>query len=257
MRANSTGSGRAAAVIVVAFCALALVMGGCGSGGTGSAARTSFVVCVDSTYSTANIRAHYLPDLLAVEARAAMDGARTYVDACGSNATGTVDWKIEKDMATRETLEGALREEAAASHAKKLEPELDSILAETSQGPGTPLGKILAVMARQCEVDPGPCRAFVLTDAAWDDGLMKAWDGVSATEEQHYLARFGHLVGGLRGVDVYFSGVGLGTHMGEQHLHEARRVAKALVKAGGGKVVSWDVNLGAFAGLKLQDLLKD
>lgn len=232
-----TAAGGAAALAAAALLALALV--GCGGD---TVAR---VVCVDSSRSTIDVRKDYKPELITIAEQAAEDQGELYVDACGSNATGTVRWAVRSEFETEQDLSGVLLTGWAGKEAGKLEPDFDTLLGKTSEDPGTPLGKIFGVMARKCEADPGPCDVYVLTDASWWDNLLKAYDGVTPQEEKRYLDKFGPLVEGLDGAKVSFVGVGLGTDMGEQRLDEARKVAEALVEAGGGEVVFWDVSLGA------------
>jgi hypothetical protein len=227
--------------LAVLLCAATIGLGACG----GSSDLTAFIVCVDSTQSTEEVRDEYMPDLISVAEAAVRKGGRLYVDACGYNATGTVKWPIREVLKPHGELDEALEKEAAAHRARELEPEFTTVLEENSPHPGTPLAKILGVIARQCAVDPGPCEAYVLTDGVWWDKLLRISDGVTESEEERYVKTFGPLLGGLNGAKVYFAGVGLGTEVGEQRLSEARRVAEALVEAGGGKVVNWDVNLGA------------
>lgn len=237
MRRRLAGCAGTAGLLLALAAAVAL--GGCGSGDP-----TAYVTCVDSTHSTVGVRHAYKPELMTIAEEAAEDQGDLYVDACGSNATGTVRWRLTKELRTEQDLSGVLLENWAASQAKKLKGEFSDLLATTSPDPGTPLGKILGVIARKCAADPGPCKAYILTDASWWDNGLKVYDGVPAQEERDYLKTFGPLVRGLDGASVYFVGVGLGTDLGEQRLHEARKVAEALVKAGGGTVAYWDVSLG-------------
>jgi hypothetical protein len=231
--------GRRRAVVLSAALLTAVGLSACGGD------PTAHVACVDSTYSTEDVRQGYEPELVTIAERAAEDQGHLYVDACGANATGTVDWTVKKEFETSQDLSGLLLEKWADREAEKLEPEFREVLGKTSSHSGTPLGKILGVIARKCESDPGPCDAYVLTDASWWDNRLKVYDGVTPQEEREYLKTFGPLVQGLKGAKVYFLGVGQGTDLGEQRLHEAREVAEALVEAGGGEVVFWDVGFEA------------
>lgn len=233
--------GRRGAALSVALLIAASALSGCGGGGE----PTTFVACVDSTHSTVEVRPHYRPELLTIAEKAAEAQGNLYVDACGSNATGTVDWTVTKEFQTEQDLSGVVLRQWATSQAKDLEGDLNDVLTKTSPDPGTPLGEILGVIARKCEADPGPCEAYVLTDASWWDKRLKVYNGVTPKEKQDYVAAYGPLVKGLDGASVSFVGVGLGTDLGEEGLNEAREVAEALVEAGGGKVVYWDVSLSA------------
>jgi hypothetical protein len=228
------------------FAAL-LVLGLAGCFGSGENDElTTYVVCVDSTHSTDEVRSDYMPDLVAVAERGVMTGAHLYADACGSNATGTVQWRIDKVLRPRQALTGILKEKSATTRAEKMRQEFEAVLAKNSPHAGTPLAKILGVVARECAANSGPCEAFVLTDGVWWDNLLRITDGVTPDEEQAYVERFAPLLDGLKGAKVSFAGVGLGTEViGEQRLAEAQKVAEALVKAAGGRVVFWDVKLNA------------
>lgn len=237
--------GRAAALtaaLALFVCALA----GCGGGS--DAGRMTYVICVDSTYSTDDVRPEYMQTLLAIAERGVDEGVHIYADACGSNATGTVKWPVDKDLELHQDYDGIMKSEVIASKAKKMEPEFEeNVIDRTSPEPGTPLGEMLAVIARQCKVDPGPCEAYVLTDAAWDDPWLSIRDGIDKQEKKSYLARYVPLLAGLKDVPVYFGGVGHGTKLGEQRLAEAEDIAKTLIKDAGGTLVVWDVNLGTLA----------
>lgn len=236
--AGRTTARTAAVVLLVAG-----LLAGCG-GSDGP--KTTYVVCVDSTYSTDDVRPEYMPTLLAIVERGIRQGVHIYADACGSNATGTVHWPINEALALQQEYDGVLKSSAIKGKAKKMEPQLNrEIVERTSSQPGTPLGEILAVVARQCKVDPGPCEAYVLTDGVWQDPLLDLRDGISPQEERRYVARYAPLLGGLNNVRVYFGGVGYGTNLGERRLQEAEQIARALIEKAGGEIAVWDVNLGA------------
>lgn len=233
---------RAAALLAALFAVGFTGCFGCGE----DAELTTYVVCVDSTHSTDEVRSDYMPDLVAVAERGVLNGAHLYADACGSNATGTVQWRVDKVLRPRQALTGILKEKSAATRAKKMRQEFEEVLSRNSPHAGTPLAKILGVVARECAANSGPCEAFILTDAVWWDDLLRVPNGVSSDEEQAYVERFAPLLDGLDGAKVSFAGVGLGTEVvGEQRLAEARDVAEALVEAAGGEVVFWDVKLNA------------
>lgn len=227
---------RYAAAVTVLVSAL---LAGCGGSGSGAPR----IACVDSTDSTAGIRAGYLPGLEAVALAAAEDEAPFYAAACGANATGTVNWPVHKEFEIDGALSGDLAIESAKHSIKQLTPRLRRITRIASKRSGTPLGEMLAVAARQCAAVGGGCEVFLFTDGEWADRLLRVRYGVTRAEQQRYIATYAPRVRGLAGATVRFVGVGYGTSLGEVRLAAAEHVATVLVRAGGGKVGAWSTHL--------------
>jgi hypothetical protein len=230
-------------VTIAAVLLSALVLSACGGGDHAQSDAASRIVCVDSTFSTDAVRARYLPGIEEVAREAANAHAPFYAAACGANATGTVDWPVHKVFASRAIYSGELAAQYADSQVKKIIPRLKRLVETSSPQPGTPLGQMLAVAARQCAAVGGGCSVFVFTDGGWADRLLRVRDGVTAAEQRRYVAAYAPRLRGLAGASVYFVGVGFGTSLGEARLHDAQRVATALVQKAGGQVKSWNVRL--------------
>lgn len=205
------------------------------------------IVCVDSTVSTDGVRASYRPDLKTVIRRAALHQARFYAASCGANATGSVDWPIHRTFTS--SFGGDLAREQADHQVNvtvkgsKHSEGLDELLATSSKQPGTPLGEMLAVVARQCEQVGGNCSIYLFTDGEWAGKHLKVSDGVSETERRDYLKTYVPQLTDLSGSQVNFVGVGYGTSMGEVRLGEAREIAAELVQGAGGEMGIWTTRL--------------
>jgi len=231
---------------VVAVLALVVVLLGFGEHSETSSAEP-VVICIDSTVSTNGVRASYLPDLAAVARRAAVHQARFYAAACGANATGTVDWPVRKKFSGSYT--GDLAREQADHQAEEVikgdekHEGLEDLTRTSSKMKGTPLGEMLAVLARQCGQAGGECTIYLFTDGEWADKLVKVSDGVTEVEKGRYIETYARRLGTLAGSQVNFIGVGHGTKMGEVHLAEAKALAAALIQAAGGEMGSWSTRL--------------
>lgn len=202
------------------------------------------IVCVDSTNSTDAVRTSYLPDLKAVAQSAAEDQTHLYAAACGPNATGTVYWPVDKEFKTTVEYEGIHAREYGEEQVEKkgLVAGLRRLTETRSKHGGTPLGEMLAVVARQCERAGGDCSIYMFTDGEWADKLITVSDGVTRAERRNYRKTYGRRLSGLAGSQVNFIGVGHGTAMGEVHLDEAEDVAAELIRDAGGEM-TWSTRL--------------
>jgi hypothetical protein len=206
------------------------------------------IVCIDSTVSTNGVRSSYLPDLSRVAQGAAEHQANFYAAPCGANATGSVDWPVRRKFKSNYS-----NAEQAAEQAKHQAKEvidgakgregLRDLLKVRSKLEGTPLGEMLAVLARQCAQVGGECSIYLFTDGEWADKGLKVGDGIDSTERSQYLDAYISKLTGLAGSTVNFVGVGYGTTIGEVHLAEARQLAGLLVKEAGGTMGAWTTRL--------------
>ncbi|HEX6455333.1 MAG TPA: hypothetical protein VF009_02295 [Solirubrobacterales bacterium] len=206
------------------------------------------LVCVDSTLSTDGVREKYESDLEKVVRRSAMRQDTLYAAACGANATGEVDWPIQKTFRKNYSDERFGREELEQQAAEVIEgngsEEGVVDLLDSRSHEGTPIGEMLAVTARQCAQARGSCEIYVFTDGEWADSLLRIRGGISDTERRNYLREYDRKkLAGLGGSTVNFIGVGLGTEIGELRLDEARELAKELVEQAGGTMGSWSTRL--------------
>jgi hypothetical protein len=226
----------------IAFVVAAILVGFSGEGEAGPHAAP-VVVCVDSTVSTDEVRETYLPDIKAVAHSAALKQARFYAAACGSNATGSVNWPIRKQFG-RGSYSGELGEESIEGQVEDVSGKLEDLVAARSSLQGTPLGEMLAVAARQCEHAGGGCSIYLFTDGEWADGILHLpREAVSEEMVDRYLETYESQIGDLSGTVVNFVGVGYGTEIGEIRLNEARSIAAALIAAAGGEMGDWTVRL--------------
>lgn len=212
----------------------------------------SWVVCVDSTESTdtvpvgsdRTVRESYLSGLQELLKQAAASHGSFHVSGCGSNATGTVDWKAHTTFWVNDAndeLDEGVEDVVLAGRIKSMEKNIGEIVKTESAGPGTPLGEMLSVMAGQCESTGRPCKAYLFTDGEWADSRLKVSDGVTPEEQGDYVAAFESDLSGFKGAQVYFIGVDYGAEMDLKARTGAKEVAKAMVEGAGGTVARWNV----------------
>lgn len=207
------------------------------------------IVCIDSTVSTNGVRSSYLPDLRRVVQGAAEHETHFYAAPCGANATGSVDWPVRTKFKSSYSNPAQAAEQAkhqadeVIDGGEKGQEGLRDLLQVRSKLEGTPLGEMLAVLARQCSQAGGDCSVYLFTDGEWADKDLKVSDGIDETERNEYLGAYLSKLTGLAGSTVNFVGVGYGTTIGEVHLAEARELAALLVKEGGGKMGAWTTRL--------------
>lgn len=203
------------------------------------------LICVDSTESTDGVREKYRVDLEKVVHRAALRQDHLLAAACGANATGEVDWPVGRWFRAEYSNPRFAKEELESQGEVVIDgnEEKEGIvdLLEVDSKETTPMGEMLAVMARQC--DGAGCQIYFFTDGEWADRLLRVKDGISETERERYLEAYGDKLDGLAGSTVNFIGVGLGTNIGEVELAEAKSVAEELVEEGGGEMGLWRTRL--------------
>jgi len=207
-----------------------------------SSPGNAVIVCIDSSASVEEVRRSYLPDLGEVIHEAAVRRATFYASDCGFNATGEVTWPIRENFDFPYSGESSTQ---AAVHFKveRLVRQNWNGRLTVRSGGGTPLGEVLAVMARQCNQAGGNCTLYLFTDGEWMDRTLAVRDGVSEEERRSYLETYLPQLRDLAGSEVNFIGVGYGTSMGEVHLGEAREIAAELIEAAGGKMGAWTTRL--------------
>ncbi|HEX5711863.1 MAG TPA: hypothetical protein VFX85_00960 [Solirubrobacterales bacterium] len=238
----SSGAWLALAIGVATIVGLGLLVVLSGEGKGGEPAPT-VIVCVDSTISTDPVRESYLPDLKAIARRAARARAPFYADACGENATGTVNWKVRKQFDDA-GLGGELDDEAAEGKLPRIEEQLGDLVEQRTVRGGTPLGDMLAVTARQCAHRGGACEIYLFTDGEWADATVHvAREPISDEQESKYIDLYGDQLGGLDKAEVNFVGVGHGTDLDEPRLNEARELAEALIAEAEGEMGAWTTAL--------------
>ena len=110
-----------------------------------------------------------------------------------------MDWPVHKIFAARAIYSGELAAQYADSQVKGIVPRLERLVKTSSPQPGTPLGEMLAVAARQCAAVGGRCLLYVFTDGGWADRLLRVRDGVTATEQRRYVAAYAPRLRGLAG----------------------------------------------------------
>jgi hypothetical protein len=199
------------------------------------------IVCVDSTVSTDGVRDSYRADLEDVTGAAVRRIAHLYAAACGANATGEVNWTVDRQFPKNPYGESYLHLHVN-EEMEGLQRPLDEILATDSKRDGTPLGEMLAVEARQCQQAGGDCAIYLFTDGEWADGILHLpREGISKEQTAAYLDAHESQLGDLRGSVVNFIGVGHGTKIGEARLNEAREIAEALVTAAHAEMGDWAV----------------
>lgn len=209
----------------------------------GGSPPATVIVCVDSSSSTANVRASYTSDLRTVVGQAAEGRARLYADACGANAAGSVNWPVRTNFANIRALGLLGREQARLQAERVIAQAIPRLVGPGPESRGLPLGEVLEVMARQCEEAGGHCTLYFFTDAEWSDGLLRVRDGIGPGERHEYLSTFEPELQGLDGCEVNFIGVGFGTSMGSVRLAEARELAAKLIEGAGGELGSWATRL--------------
>jgi len=200
------------------------------------------IVCVDSGSSTAKVRRSYLSDLKTVVWQAATGQANLYAADCGYNATGTVNWPVQKKFSVQFGGRWG-RQEALRQAERVFARGIGGLVRARSGSRAAPLGEVLSVMARQCEQAGGGCKLFVFTTGEWSDGLLRARDGIGRGERREYLKAYRSQLEGLADSQINFVGVGFGTSMGSVRLDEAHDLAQQLVEDAGGKMGSWTTRL--------------
>lgn len=206
-----------------------------------SPSRGAVIVCIDSSGSTSAARASYLSDLKNVVLQAALRRQRLYVADCGPNATGEVNWPVQRKFGTDH--------EAPARTIAYLEAEevfnrgVRGLVEAAPEARGMSLGEVLGVMALQCGQAGGSCTLYLFTDAEWSDGQIQLRDGLSEAERRNYLKTHLPQLRDLDGSQVNFVGVGLGTSIGGVRLGEAREIASQLVEGAGGEMGAWTARL--------------
>lgn len=206
--------------------------------------RDVVIVCIDSSASTADAREAYLADLKGLLLRAAFAEKRFYAADCGANVTGEVSWPVRRQFGGGEDYDSALARMMATREAEEVFfGGIEPLVRATADIGRLSLGEALAVMARQCRQAGGNCALYLFTDGEWNDALVRLRDGIGPKEERRYLRAHLPQLQDLRGSQVNFVGVGLGTSIGEPRLYEARELAEHLVERAGGTMYTWTARL--------------
>lgn len=205
---------------------------------------TPVLICIDSTESTDDVREEYEEGLEKLVRQIVRQQGRILIDTCGDNATGEVDWPIKR----RFRLSGPndyFREGEATQLVKQViegtekQPGIASLLEVTSKET-TPIGEMLAAMARQCPHEGGECDFYMFTDGEWADEILRVKDGVDERERRRYLDTYSDELEGFAGNTVNFIGVGLGTEIPKTSwLGETKEITEELIEAAGGEVGDW------------------
>ncbi len=207
------------------------------------------VSLADVTTSTADVRAGYLPDLEAFGAAAIRAKAPYYADAWAGEPLSSVAWRIRENYAFRD-LEGESHrlQEARAEANDALPDRLRPLLDVPATVSGSPLLTALASAASLRRTDPHRRqRGFHLLIAT--DGIIIG-DGVDsrhpvpAGAPEAMAAKWGTKLSALAGAQLYFTGVGLGSHLPGDRLDACEDVVRAVAGACGATVELWGARLG-------------
>jgi len=207
------------------------------------------VLLVDVSPSTSNARAAYLPDMLAFGAAAVHDRASLYADAWDGRPLASIGWKVQEDYGFPQYEGESHRLKRALARANEaLEGELRPLLTVAPEVPGSPLlsalESVATLRASDRYRDQRGLKVLVATDAMIIGDDLDARDPIPDDARERMTRQWQKKLAPLRGAEVYFVGVGLGSELPPQRLSECHDVVDAVLTAVGAHLKSWGPRLG-------------